>query len=706
MARFSSASMDEEEEDEQIEDWDDWKTDEEEPDNDLMCLFCDLKFASVDSLFDHCRSFHAFDFEAIRKGLQLDFYGSFKLINYIRSQVNYKEVAVNKCWSCDSTFQSNKDLQNHLHIAVTFGRDSKLPWLDDSYLKPFMPDDSLLHNFGDDEDGEEDFSASIDREELLRELGSSDNLGEINIDDEEILDNVPSELAASNENNRTEASCVPNGSLNSIYPLEKAPENGVTPKEDLRLPAIKHKNENLKISLAYVASREIKNTNESYFGAYGSFGIHREMISDKVRTGAYRDAILNNPSLMNHAVVMDVGCGTGILSLFAAQAGASRVIAVEASEKMAAVATQIAKDNGLLQSGNCGGEKMDGVITVVQCMVEDLNKSIQIPPNSVDVLVSEWMGYCLLYESMLSSVLFARDHWLKPDGAILPDSATMFVAGFGKGGTSIPFWENVYGFDMSCIGKEVSEDAARTPIIDVIDSHDIVTDSIVLQDVKQVLWYDTCQLCIMSVPLQVVILLCQVKLAVDVHNMVHLMSKLAELLFLFLSVMMRGGLHGMIVLKLACCQYTTFDLVTMKSDDADFTVAVELEPKLDLLGNSKDAKSGAARCYGVVLWFETAFSDRFCNEMSTNLSTSPYSPKTHWSQTILTFGEPIAMGSTEAAPNRDAAIGTDLCPVARIALRISIARSVRHRSIDISLETAGICLDGRKRSWPVQIFNI
>jgi len=58
-------------------------------------------------------------------------------------------------------------------------------------------------------------------------------------------------------------------------------------------------------------------------------------------------------------------------------------------------------------------------------MVEELDKSIQIQPHSVDVLVSEWMGYCLLYESMLSSVLYARDRWLKPGGAILPDTATM-----------------------------------------------------------------------------------------------------------------------------------------------------------------------------------------------------------------------------------------------------------------------------------------
>ncbi|CAN1813566.1 Probable protein arginine N-methyltransferase 3 [Linum perenne] len=62
---------------------------------------------------------------------------------------------------------------------------------------------------------------------------------------------------------------------------------------------------------------------------------------------------------------------------------------------------------------------------VVQSMVEELDKSVKIEPHSLDVLVSEWMGYCLLYETMLGSVLYARDKWLKPGGAILPDTATM-----------------------------------------------------------------------------------------------------------------------------------------------------------------------------------------------------------------------------------------------------------------------------------------
>lgn len=56
-----------------------------------------------------------------------------------------------------------------------------------------------------------------------------------------------------------------------------------------------------------------------------------------------------------------------------------------------------------------------------------------------------------------------------------------FAAGFGKGCTSLPFWENVYGLDMSCVGKELVEDAAKIPIVDHVDDHDLVTRAAVLQ---------------------------------------------------------------------------------------------------------------------------------------------------------------------------------------------------------------------------------
>ena len=68
-----------------------------------------------------------------------------------------------------------------------------------------------------------------------------------------------------------------------------------------------------------------------YFDSYAHFGIHEEMLKDEVRTTSYRNAMIHNSHLFKGKVVLDVGCGTGILSMFAAKAGAAKVIGVDMS---------------------------------------------------------------------------------------------------------------------------------------------------------------------------------------------------------------------------------------------------------------------------------------------------------------------------------------------------------------------------------------
>lgn len=66
----------------------------------------------------------------------------------------------------------------------------------------------------------------------------------------------------------------------------------------------------------------------------------------------------------------------------------------------------------------------------------------------MDIIISEWMGYALLYESMLDSVLVARDRFLRPGGVMAPSQCKMML-----GLTDakeiykerISFWNDIYG---------------------------------------------------------------------------------------------------------------------------------------------------------------------------------------------------------------------------------------------------------------------
>jgi len=108
-----------------------------------------------------------------------------------------------------------------------------------------------------------------------------------------------------------------------------------------------------------------------YFGSFSHFYIHEEMLKDTVRTRAYQRAIEDNPEDFKDKIVMDIGCGTGILSIiFAACAGAKHVYAIEFAE--IALAEEIIKRDGLSDK-----------ITVIKGKMEE----ITLPVPKVDIII-------------------------------------------------------------------------------------------------------------------------------------------------------------------------------------------------------------------------------------------------------------------------------------------------------------------------------
>ncbi|WVZ17965.1 hypothetical protein V8G54_005287 [Vigna mungo] len=157
--------------------------------------------------------------------------------------------------------------------------------------------------------------------------------------------------------------------------------------------------------------------------------------------GTYYAAVIENRSDFMGRVVVDVGAGSGILSLFAAQAGAKHVYAVEASE-MAEYARKLIAGNPIL------GQR----ITVIKGKVEDVEL-----PERADILISEPMGTLLVNERMLESYVIARDRFLTPNGKMFPSVGRIHMAPFSDEYLFVEiankalFWQqqNYYGVDLT-----------------------------------------------------------------------------------------------------------------------------------------------------------------------------------------------------------------------------------------------------------------
>ncbi|PWA97099.1 protein arginine N-methyltransferase PRMT10 [Artemisia annua] len=198
----------------------------------------------------------------------------------------------------------------------------------------------------------------------------------------------------------------------------------------------------------------------NYFCTYAFLYHQKEMLSDRVRMDAYFNSVFKNKHHFVGKTVLDVGTGSGILAIWSAQAGARKVYAVEAT-KMADHARELVKANNL-----------QDVVEVIEGSIEDITL-----PEKVDVIISEWMGYFLLRESMFDSVIIARDRWLKPTGVMYPSHARMWLAPIRSGLSDhkmsdyegcMDDWhgfvketKTYYGVDMSVLTKPFSEEQKK-----------------------------------------------------------------------------------------------------------------------------------------------------------------------------------------------------------------------------------------------------
>uniref|UniRef100_A0A7M4ER90 type I protein arginine methyltransferase n=1 Tax=Crocodylus porosus TaxID=8502 RepID=A0A7M4ER90_CROPO len=385
-----------------------WEDEEEETAQEprSRCLFCERLFNSAEDTFSHCKSEHQFSIDNMIQKHGLEFYGYVKLINFVRIK---------------------KPTAEYLNSL-----SSPLPWEEEEYLKPVLEDDLLLQ-----------------------------------FDIEDISD--PTNVSYSSELSDTKSLLE---RLRHAEQRAKLAEIGLaTAQEDLQ----KMK----QFAQDFVMNADVRSSSSSnaiadlqededgvYFSSYGHYGIHEEMLKDKVRTESYRDFIYQNLHIFKDKVVLDVGCGTGILSMFAAKAGAKKVIGVDQSE-IVYQAMDIIRLN-----------KLEDTVTLIKGRIEE----VDLPIEKVDIIISEWMGYFLLFESMLDSVIYAKDKYLAEGGSVYPDICTISlvaVSDMKKHADKLTFWDNVYGFNMSCMKKAVLPEA----VVELLDPDTLISEANVVKHI-------------------------------------------------------------------------------------------------------------------------------------------------------------------------------------------------------------------------------
>ncbi|XP_038640919.1 histone-arginine methyltransferase CARM1 isoform X3 [Scyliorhinus canicula] len=201
---------------------------------------------------------------------------------------------------------------------------------------------------------------------------------------------------------------------------------------------------------------------------YSFFNILKNCRGHNLERSVFSDRTEESSAVQYFQVVLDVGCGSGILSFFAVQAGARKVFAVEAST-MAQHAELLVKSNNLADR-----------ILIIPGKVEEVNI-----PEQVDIIISEPMGYMLFNERMLESYLHAKK-WLKPNGNLFPTLGDVHLAPFTdeqlymEQFTKANFWyqPSFHGVDLSALRGAAVDEYFKQPIVDTFDIRILMAKSV------------------------------------------------------------------------------------------------------------------------------------------------------------------------------------------------------------------------------------
>ena len=203
------------------------------------------------------------------------------------------------------------------------------------------------------------------------------------------------------------------------------------------------------------------------------------MLDDAERTRRYIDAI--RASVRPGNVVVDMGTGTGVMAVAAAQAGASKVYAIEATG-IAKTAQRIFEANGLADR-----------IT----LIESYSTQVELPEKA-DLLVAEVIGNEPLAEKILECTADAVRRFLKPGGRLIPARLRVmavpvqlpetFLDQLAVSPAKLAKWQRDYGIDFMPLAE-----LARNAQLNLTEKQCLVANWTALAEPQQVSDFDLSQ---------------------------------------------------------------------------------------------------------------------------------------------------------------------------------------------------------------------
>ncbi|EST10187.1 Protein arginine N-methyltransferase [Kalmanozyma brasiliensis GHG001] len=397
---------------------------------------------------------------------------------------------------------------------------------------------------------------------------------------------------------------------------------------------------------------------EAYFGYYSMLSHQAQMLQDTVRTAAYQRAILNNAQHdFVDKVVMDVGAGNGILSFFAAQAGAKKVYAIEASNMVECLQKVVDASHATRKPEVVKGEKealelmgagdaglggvsfgttnpteqrngwLQGRLVPVHSKVEDVTAKHLEGHTQVDTIVSECLGVLLVHERMCESFLDARDRFLAPGGSVFPSAGTICLAPFedkqlwNDTANKAKWWlnSNFYGVDVSPFAALAFEENFSSPVVGVFPPQ-----------------------CLLSVSSDYVIDFASITQA-------ELREFTVPVEWVFANAAIVHGLGGWFDLHFNSQSPSNNDTDTTMGEATTNANGMSLESALDTLKTASalaSASTPTSNSTDAILPTIPTVSTTSATA-GNFMTTSPYADPTHWQQVRFLLPEPLAVNRNQ-----------------------------------------------------------